>query len=503
MSSGRCGANVELSGSLLGMLGCGGSATMIARVAEIFFRKKGYCIDRRTGHTPRTCLSDGNSARRHRAQARWSLALTSTDENFMTAFTGLGLNSRLLRNIEAKGYKAPTPVQESAIPLVLSGQDVMASAQTGTGKTAAFTLPILHLLAASGRPAPKSVHCLILTPTRELAAQVFDNIRHYGAGLKLNSQMVCGGVNIRPQVRHLARGADILVATPGRLLDLLGQNALRLDHLKLWVLDEADRMLDMGFIPAVRRIQAALPKKRQTLMFSATFSRDIEALAQEFLVQPKRVQASPANTTVSRIDQVVHPVDKQRKGELLKHLLRNDQSGQVLVFSRTKHGADKLSRQLVKAGIRSDSIHGDKTQGARTRSLSRFKKGELQVLVATDIAARGIDIQQLPRVVNFDLPYVAEDYVHRIGRTGRAGEQGRALSLVSADEVVQLQKIEKLINKSLRREEIEGFEPEHRLPTKLVKTTGKRPPKKKPSKKKSARPKSKRGARSAAGSKKS
>jgi len=475
---------------------------VVSHLDEVFFRNNGYCIDCHLGHTPRTRPSEFDSIRGHRTEVRWFLHQTFTNEKFMTVFKGFGLNGRLLRNIEAKGYRAPTPVQESAIPLVLSGNDVMASAQTGTGKTAAYTLPILHLLSESGRPAPKSVHCLILTPTRELAAQVSDNIRHYGAGLKLNSQMVCGGLNIRPQVRHLARGADILVATPGRLLDLLGQNALRLDHLKLWVLDEADRMLDMGFIPAVRRILAAVPKKRQTLMFSATFSRDIEALAQEFLVQPKRVQASPANTTVSRIDQVVHPVDKQRKGELLQHLLRNDQSGQVLVFSRTKHGADKLSRQLAKAGISSDSIHGDKTQGARTRSLSRFKKGELQVLVATDIAARGIDIQQLPRVVNFDLPYVAEDYVHRIGRTGRAGEQGCALSLVSADEVVQLQKIEKLIKKSLRREEIEGFEPEHRLPIKLVKTTGKRPAKQKPSKKKSARPKSKRAARSATGGKK-
>jgi len=475
---------------------------VLSHLDEVFFRNNDYCIDCDLGHTPRTRPSEFDSLRGHCIAVRWSSHQTFIHEKFMTVFKGFGLNGRLLRNIEAKGYKAPTPVQESAIPLILSGKDVMASAQTGTGKTAAFTLPILHLLGDSGRPAPKSVHCLILTPTRELAAQVSDNIRHYGAGLKLNSQMVCGGVNIRPQVRHLARGADILVATPGRLLDLLGQNAVRLDHLKLWVLDEADRMLDMGFIPAVKRIHAAMPKKKQTLMFSATFSRDIEALAQEFLVQPKRVQVSPANTTVSLIDQVVHPVDKQRKGDLLKHLLQSDQSGQVLVFSRTKYGADKLSRQLSKAGISSDSIHGDKTQGARTRSLSRFKKGELQVLVATDIAARGIDIQQLPRVVNFDLPYVAEDYVHRIGRTGRAGEQGCALSLVSADEVVQLQKIEKLIKKSLRREEIEGFEPEHHLPIKAVKTSGKRPPKKKPSKKNPARPKSKRGARSAAGGKK-
>lgn len=416
----------------------------------------------------------------------------------MTAFKALGLNGRLVQNLEAKGYQHPTPVQADAIPLVLNGKDVMASAQTGTGKTAAFTLPALHLLSGSGRPAPKSVHCLILTPTRELAAQVADNIRQYGAGLKLQSQMVCGGVNIRPQMRHLARGTDILVATPGRLLDLLGQNAVHLNHLKLWVLDEADRMLDMGFIPAIKRIHAAIPQKPQTLMFSATFSKEIEGLAQDFLTHPKRIQVSPANTTVSRIDQIVHPVDKQRKGDLLKHLLRTDQSGQVLVFSRTKHGADKLSRQLSKAGIRCDSIHGDKTQGARTRSLKQFKSGNLQVLVATDIAARGIDIEQLPLVVNFDLPYVAEDYVHRIGRTGRAGEQGCALSLVSADEVAQLQKIENLIKRSLRREEVEGFEPEHRLPTKVVKTAGKRPAKKKRVTKNSSRPKPRRSGRQAA-----
>jgi ATP-dependent RNA helicase RhlE len=287
--------------------------------------------------------------------------------------------------------------------------------------------------------------------------------------------MVCGGVNIRPQIRHLARGTDILVATPGRLLDLLGQGAVRLDHVRMWVLDEADRMLDMGFIPAMRRIHAELPKKRQTLMFSATFSREIESLAGEFLHQPQKIQVTPANTTVSRIDQTVYPVDKTRKTDLLKHLVTSERWGQVLVFSRTKHGADKISRKLCKAGISSDSIHGDKTQGSRTRSLKQFKDGRLQVLVATDIAARGIDIQQLPRVVNFDLPHVAEDYVHRIGRTGRAGEAGIALSLVSADEVSQLQKIERLIKKSIPREEIEGFEPEHRLPTKPVKSSGKRP----------------------------
>lgn len=396
----------------------------------------------------------------------------------MTAFSELGLNAKLVQNITAKGYDKPSPIQAQAIPLVLAGGDLMAAAQTGTGKTAAFTLPLLQRLKGVGRPGPKDVSCLILTPTRELAAQIADGIRAYGAGIKLHSQMVCGGVNIRPQIRQLARGTDILVATPGRLLDLLGQGAIRLDHVKMWVLDEADRMLDMGFIPAMRRIHAELPKQRQTLMFSATFSREIENLAGEFLHQPKKIQVTPANTTVSRIDQTVYAVDKARKTELLKHLVSTERWGQVLVFSRTKYGADKISRQLTKAGINSDSIHGDKKQGARTRSLKQFKDGRLQVLVATDIAARGIDIQQLPRVVNFDLPHVAEDYVHRIGRTGRAGEAGIALSLVSADEVAQLQKIEKLIKKSLPREEIEGFEPEHRLPTKEVKTSGKRPPKK-------------------------
>ena len=396
----------------------------------------------------------------------------------MTAFNELGLNAKLIQNIAAKGYDSPSPIQVKAIPLVLSGRDLMAAAQTGTGKTAAFTLPALHMLKGGPRPSPKDVSCVILTPTRELAAQIADNIRTYGAGIKLHSQMVCGGANIRPQIRHLARGTDILVATPGRLLDLLGQGAVRLGHVKMWVLDEADRMLDMGFIPAMRRIHAELPKKRQTLMFSATFSRGIEALAAEFLHQPQKIQVTPANTTVSRIDQTAYPVDKARKTELLKHLVASERWGQVLVFSRTKYGADKISRNLSKAGINSDSIHGDKKQGARTRSLKQFKDGRLQVLVATDIAARGIDIQQLPRVVNFDLPHVAEDYVHRIGRTGRAGETGIALSLVSADEVSQLQKIEKLIKKSIPREEIEGFEPEHRLPTEPVKTSGRRPPKK-------------------------
>ncbi len=400
----------------------------------------------------------------------------------MTTFQELGLNPKLLKNIEAKGYKSPSPIQKEAIPQVMSRTDLMAAAQTGTGKTAAFTLPILHRLNGKNRPGPKDVHCLILTPTRELAAQISDNIRIYSRGLTVTSQMVCGGVNIRPQIKHLARGVDILVATPGRLLDLLGQHAIRLDALKIWVLDEADRMLDMGFIPAMRRIHAALPPKRQTLMFSATFSREIESLAGEFLHQPQRIQVTPANTTVSRIQQLVYPVDKAKKGALLTHLLRTEQWSQVLVFSKTKHGADKLAKQLGQAGIESDAIHGDKKQGTRTRSLQRFKKGDLQVLVATDIAARGLDIQKLPHVVNFDLPHVAEDYVHRIGRTGRAGQAGVAVSLVSADEVAQLQKIEKLIKKALPREEIEGFEPEHRLPTKVLNKDSKPPAKRRRSK---------------------
>ena len=414
----------------------------------------------------------------------------------MSAFNDLGLNARLIRNIEKQGYEEPTAIQQSAIPLVLSGDDVMASAQTGTGKTAAFTLPILQLLNNSARPGPKDVHCLVITPTRELAAQVAESIRTYSNGLKLNSEVVCGGVNIRPQIRNLSRGTDILVATPGRLIDLLGQNALRLDHVKLWVLDEADRMLDMGFIPAVRQIQSALPKVRQTLMFSATFSRPIEALAGEFLHQPKRVSVTPANTTVSRITQKIYPVDRNRKGELLKHLLRTEKWGQVLVFSRTKYGADKLSRQLGKAGVKSDSIHGDKKQSARTRALQQFKSGQLQVLVATDIAARGIDIQQLPRVVNFELPHVAEDYVHRIGRTGRAGEDGVAVSLVCADEIAQLQKIERLIKQSLSRHEVAGFEPQQPLPTKEVAAPGKRRPRNKTKPKSHAKPASKSQARS-------
>ena len=300
---------------------------------------------------------------------------------------------------------------------------------------------------------------------------------------------------MHPQKLSLQHQAHIIVGTPGRVIKHLKQKSLSLKELDTLVLDEADRMLDMGFIPAVRQIQSALPKVRQTLMFSATFSRPIEALAGEFLHQPKRVSVTPANTAVSRITQKIYPVDKHRKGEMLRHLLRHETSGQVLVFARTKYGSDKLARQLGKAGVKSDSIHGDKKQSARTRALQQFKSGQLQVLVATDIAARGIDIQQLPMVVNFELPHVPEDYVHRIGRTGRAGEEGVAVSLVSAEEVAQLQKIERLIKQSLPRHEIEGFEPEHRLPTKDVASPGKRRPRNKTKAKTHAKPASRNQSR--------
>ena len=386
----------------------------------------------------------------------------------MTEFSQLGINKKLTQNVAKKSYRLATPIQEKSIPLVVAGHDLMAVAQTGTGKTAAFALPILHLMNNKARPGPKDIHALILTPTRELAAQVAKSFREYGAGLKLHSVIACGGQNIRPQIRELGRGTDVLVATPGRLLDLIAQNAIRLDSVKIWVLDEADRMLDLGFLPTVQKIHAQLPKTSQALMFSATFSKEIELLARNFLDYPKKVQITTKNKTVSLIKERVHPVDRKRKMELLQHLINDQKWGQTLVFSKTRHGADKLARMLNKAGISSDAIHGDKKQCFRTRSLNRFKAGKLRVLVATDVASRGIDIRHLARVVNFDLPHVAEDYIHRIGRTGRAGEHGVALSLVSADELIQLKKIEKLIGRVIPRREIDGFEPYHRLSSKRV-----------------------------------
>ena len=383
----------------------------------------------------------------------------------MTQFQDLGLLPELQTALAEKNYVEATAIQKQAIPVVLSGKDLMASAQTGTGKTAAFVLPILQRLKANGttRTANRT-QVLIITPTRELAAQIYENVLAYSKYLDVRAAVVFGGVNINPQMKTLRGGVDILVATPGRLLDLVGQNAVKLDQVSIFVLDEADRMLDMGFIPDVKRIQGKLPSRRHNLMFSATFSDPIRKLAKTMLTDPVEIDVAPRNTTAQNIQQVVHPVDKKSKTQLLIHLIRSEGWRQVLVFSRTKHGANKLVKALLKAGIQSDAIHGNKSQGARTRALSGFKDGLIDILVATDIAARGIDIAALPRVVNFDLPNVPEDYVHRIGRTARAGSSGAAVSLVAADEFKQLRDIERLILKPLERIEIEGFEPDHQVP---------------------------------------
>ncbi|WP_426416370.1 DEAD/DEAH box helicase [Aestuariirhabdus sp. LZHN29] len=388
-------------------------------------------------------------------------------------FSSLGLAEPLLRAVADKGYSVPSPIQEKAIPVVLSGHDLMAAAQTGTGKTAGFTLPLLHRLA-EGKPArPNHVRTLILTPTRELAAQVGESVSDYGRYLNLRSTVVFGGVKINPQMMALRKGVDVLVATPGRLLDLYGQNAIKFDHLECLVLDEADRMLDMGFIHDIRRILKVLPAKRQNLLFSATFSDEIRRLAGGILQNPQSVTATPPNSTAPTVEQWMHPVDKSRKPALLSHLIRSEQWGQVLVFTRTKHGANRLAEKLGKDGILSMAIHGNKSQGARTRALAGFKAGEVQVLVATDIAARGLDIDQLPHVVNFDLPNVAEDYVHRIGRTGRAGATGKAISLVCADEVKELIAVERLIQRKLERQLVDTFEPSQALPDKPLKAPAK------------------------------
>ncbi|HZW12444.1 MAG TPA: DEAD/DEAH box helicase [Noviherbaspirillum sp.] len=377
-------------------------------------------------------------------------------------FKELGLTDEIVRAVTEQGYSTPTPIQSQAIPAVLGGGDLLAGAQTGTGKTAGFTLPILHRLSKLVRPAggKRSIRALILTPTRELAAQVEESVRVYGKYLKLSSAVIFGGVNINPQIKLLAQGVDILVATPGRLLDHMQQGTVNLAHIEILVLDEADRMLDMGFIRDIRRILAALPKHRQNLLFSATFSDEIKALADGLLNAPAMIEVARRNSTVEIIEQKVHPVDRNRKHPLLSHLIKERNWFQVLVFTRTKHGANKLVEQLGKDGISALAIHGNKSQAARTRALAEFKDGSLQVLVATDIAARGIDIDQLPHVVNYDLPNVPEDYVHRIGRTGRAGAAGEAVSLVCVDEHDMLKGIEKLIKRSLPQEIIPGFEPD-------------------------------------------
>ncbi len=379
-------------------------------------------------------------------------------------FEQLGLSDALLRAIREKGYNEPTPIQAQAIPAVLKGSDIMAAAQTGTGKTAGFTLPILQRLSESGPQHPHRTRVLIVTPTRELAAQVAESVETYGAHLPFKSAVVFGGVKINPQIARLKRGVDILVATPGRLLDLHQQGAVSFRELEILVLDEADRMLDMGFIHDIRRILKLLPAERQNLLFSATFPPEIRGLVNQILTQPVTIEVAPPNATADRVEQWVHPVDKSKKTGALRQLVEDHDWQQVLVFTRTKHGANRLAQSLEKAGINASAIHGNKSQGARTRALAGFKSNEIRVLVATDIAARGLDIAQLPQVVNFDLPNVAEDYVHRIGRTGRAGAAGRAYSLVSADEIKQLNGIQQLIQKHIEREYVDGFEPDHDLP---------------------------------------
>jgi len=379
-------------------------------------------------------------------------------------FNNLGLIEPIIHAVQKKGYSAPTPIQAATIPCVLENVDVMASAQTGTGKTAAFVLPLLQQLAGKEKTKTGHIRVLILTPTRELAAQIHASVRAYGTHLKVSSAVIFGGVNVNPQIRKLKQGVDILVATPGRLLDLFRQKAVRFDCVRTFVLDEADRMLDMGFIPDITRIQRQLPEKKQTLLFSATFSNEIRKLAKTMLREPIEIDVAPRNATVATIDQRIHPVDKKAKTGLLRHLILENQWTQVLVFCRTKHGANRLVKDLLKAKIRSVAMHGNKSQTHRTRALADFKHRKFDVLVATDIAARGIDIIALPHVVNFDLPNVAEDYIHRIGRTGRAGGDGEAISLVSADEIKQLVDIERLLKRKLERFEVEGFEPEHQLP---------------------------------------
>ena len=379
------------------------------------------------------------------------------------SFADLGLMPELLQALEAVGYTTPTPIQRDAIPVVLAGRDLLAAAQTGTGKTAGFTLPMLQLLSSRHAMHPSTRHrprALILTPTRELAAQVEESVSTYGKQLSLNSMVMFGGVGMQPQVTKLRGKVDILVATPGRLLDHVGQGTLDLGGIELFVLDEADRMLDMGFIRDIRRVLAILPKQRQNLLFSATFADEIRNLANSLLKDPATVEVTPRNTTVERIEQTIYPVDREAKRQLLEKLIRDGQWSQVLVFTRTKHGANRLADQLDKNGIAAMAIHGNKSQTAREKALREFKANRLRVLVATDIAARGIDIDALPHVVNYELPQVAEDYVHRIGRTGRAGAGGEAVSLVCVDELKLLADIERTIKQKLNRIIVPGFEPD-------------------------------------------
>jgi ATP-dependent RNA helicase RhlE len=394
------------------------------------------------------------------------------------SFSSLKLSEPILRAVEEKGYITPTPIQIRAIPAILSGRDIMAAAQTGTGKTAGFILPLLQKLTSGARVKSNHIRALVLTPTRELAVQVAENITSYGKHLPLKSGAVYGGVKINPQMMKLRSGVDVLVATPGRLLDLFSRNAVKFSQVETLVLDEADRMLDMGFIEDIREILALLPQKRQNILFSATFSSEIGKLTRSLLNRPVQIEVNPRNSTANSVKQWLYEVDKSRKPALLSHLIRSNDWEQVLVFTRTRVGADRLVQKLTSNGISAAAIHGDKSQGERTRALAAFKMNTIRVLVATDVASRGIDIGGLPRVINFDLPKVAENYIHRIGRTGRAGLQGQGISLVSADEVKLLAAIETLIRQTLVREVETGFIPTHKVPlTRQMKIRPKKPKK--------------------------
>lgn len=394
------------------------------------------------------------------------------------SFKDLGLSDALLKAIQEKGYTTPSPIQEKAIPHILQGKDVMASAQTGTGKTAGFTLPVLQYLSETKHPKYRPIRALVLTPTRELAAQVYDNVREYSAYLNIRSTVIFGGVKAASQIKALRKGVDILVATPGRLLDLHEQKAVSFKRIDVLILDEADRMLDMGFARDINKIMSLMPHKRQNLLFSATFSKEIKVLAHQILNDPVLVKATPENSTAEMVNQKVYLVDKKAKTQLVTNLIRQGNWNQVLIFTRTKHGANRLTKRLLKAKISASAIHGNKSQGARIKALSQFKSNEIRVLVATDIAARGLDIPLLPHVINFELPNVPEDYVHRIGRTGRAGASGEAISLVCSEETEYQKAIEKLLNRTLDTEVIEGFEPTDEAPPKRASTQRKKPKKK-------------------------
>jgi ATP-dependent RNA helicase RhlE len=391
------------------------------------------------------------------------------------SFQSLGLSAALLRAVEEQGYTEPTPIQAKVIPVVLAGRDVMAGAQTGTGKTAGFTLPLLERLMAAGAPTGRRhVRALILTPTRELAAQVGESVRTYGKHVPLKSAIVFGGVSINPQIAEQRRGVDILIATPGRLLDIAQQRHVDLSRVETFVLDEADRMLDMGFLPDIRRVIALLPARRQNLLFSATFPDDIRSLANKLLREPVSVEVGQRNAPAEKIEQAVYFADKGQKRGALSWLIGSGNWQQVLVFTRTKHGANRLAEQLVDDGLSATAIHGNKSQGARTRALADFKRGAVRVLVATDIAARGLDIDQLPHVVNYDLPEVPEHYVHRIGRTGRAGNEGLAISLVAHDERPLLKQVERLLGLQLPVRQLDGYAPREQRPQ--PRHDGQRPP---------------------------